>query len=445
MSDDDLLKLSEIYVQLGFSDNALYELMQISSISSPEFRDRVFKLQNICFLCSLMKGGFFCNTKTCCSISGGEFTQNDKQLNTSILSLSSLLCANYSKFVLECESLLSNDTDTRSSLLVYRMRGKVLSLLFGGSRTEEEVDNVLQELDELVNSSIVEPVARSVAKFLAVFLCFSELIGLFLLEEADGLQGSLGMPTPSSLLQQKKEALWTSIQERVDDIVQAPDCLPSLAFHGALILVEGAQMGRLMGAQAEKIGVKAERMLALVLPALQESISSSSSSSSSDGDVTASMLQEDRKEGEGEEENTFSITQEEVGKVLWLQGRAQTLRGHLRSALSTFQQALSIIPQNPLVWTSLGVLLHKMNQIGLALDCQKRAIELYPSYSFPWYHVGLLYQSANQQEDAIHAFQEATRNSHVAHPFPSLPLYEETRVLDELRMRNVITRLVSEG
>ena len=75
MSDDDLLKLSEIYVQLGFSDNALYELMQISSISSPEFRDRVFKLQNICFLCSLMKGGFFCNTKTCCSISGGEFTQ----------------------------------------------------------------------------------------------------------------------------------------------------------------------------------------------------------------------------------------------------------------------------------------------------------------------------------------------------------------------------------
>ena len=73
--DEDLVKLAEIYIQLGFSENALFELMQISTITSPEMRDRVFKLQNICFLCSLMKGGFFCNTKNSCSISGDKFNQ----------------------------------------------------------------------------------------------------------------------------------------------------------------------------------------------------------------------------------------------------------------------------------------------------------------------------------------------------------------------------------
>jgi len=144
------------------------------------------------------------------------------------------------------------------------------------------------------------------------------------------------------------------------------------------------------------------------------------------------------------------LDQELVGKgeegwVWWLIGRSRMLTpSSTPLALAAFQKSISLTPHFPQVWVSLSILLHKSNRLSLALDCAKRALELSPSFFAAWFQVGLLYLSSNQPQDAIHAFQEASRNGQAEDVVcPPLLSLEGVRVWGEVRMSQTMNQTIN--
>jgi tetratricopeptide (TPR) repeat protein len=87
-------------------------------------------------------------------------------------------------------------------------------------------------------------------------------------------------------------------------------------------------------------------------------------------------------------------------------GIALTEANRPNEAIPLFQQALSLEPENPLLWLNLGIALQKTGEYGEALESFQRAVYIDDYLADAWGSMGLIYYELEQfnfAEECYHA------------------------------------------
>ena len=71
-----------------------------------------------------------------------------------------------------------------------------------------------------------------------------------------------------------------------------------------------------------------------------------------------------------------------------------------------FRKAVDLNPEDPYIWTQLGITLSRMGRQGESLRAYDAALEFDPEYVIAKWHMALTYRSIGLYEDALRYFQE---------------------------------------
>lgn len=81
--------------------------------------------------------------------------------------------------------------------------------------------------------------------------------------------------------------------------------------------------------------------------------------------------------------------------------------GHFREAISWFDRALSVDPQNPNTWVNKAVAVGTLGRIEEELRCYQKALAIAPDCADAWYNKGLAMTHLGRFEDAITCYNRA--------------------------------------
>ena len=81
----------------------------------------------------------------------------------------------------------------------------------------------------------------------------------------------------------------------------------------------------------------------------------------------------------------------------------------LNEAFRSYQISLSINPNTPYVWNSLGLLYFQCSQLRESAGAFMRAIKADSEYSAAWFNIGILYTLIHRNDDAEEAFRMSNR------------------------------------
>jgi len=89
--------------------------------------------------------------------------------------------------------------------------------------------------------------------------------------------------------------------------------------------------------------------------------------------------------------------------------------GHVKQAISCFDRALSINPQNPNTWVNKAVAFGTLGRIEEELECYERALAIAPESIEAWYNKGSALSNLGRYSEAISCYNRAlTINPHQA-------------------------------
>jgi tetratricopeptide (TPR) repeat protein len=86
-------------------------------------------------------------------------------------------------------------------------------------------------------------------------------------------------------------------------------------------------------------------------------------------------------------------------------GTSLRTQGYLGQALSEYQRAIELDPDDASAYTDLGITLLYMNKIEESIASQKKAISLNPNYPDAYYYLAIAYEKANNKPEAIKNYQ----------------------------------------
>lgn len=79
------------------------------------------------------------------------------------------------------------------------------------------------------------------------------------------------------------------------------------------------------------------------------------------------------------------------------------------SAIAKYEYALTLMPNNSVIWNDKAYVHNQLKQFEKAKDCAKTAIDLDNRYPNPWRHLGNAYVGLQQYRDAMGCFRNAFR------------------------------------
>jgi tetratricopeptide (TPR) repeat protein len=88
-------------------------------------------------------------------------------------------------------------------------------------------------------------------------------------------------------------------------------------------------------------------------------------------------------------------------------GIALTEANRPNEAISLFQKALTMEPENPLLWTNLGIAQQRTGDYEEALNSFRRAVYIDDDIPDPWVSMGLIYYELEEFEAAEECYQSA--------------------------------------
>jgi len=92
----------------------------------------------------------------------------------------------------------------------------------------------------------------------------------------------------------------------------------------------------------------------------------------------------------------------ELGNLLFRQGYAS-------EAMTEFERALQIKPDDPEAFNNLGIALAGSGRIPEAISYYEQALRLRPNYAEAYYNLGIVWQNTGRIGEAIHSYEEALR------------------------------------
>ena len=93
-------------------------------------------------------------------------------------------------------------------------------------------------------------------------------------------------------------------------------------------------------------------------------------------------------------------------QILNVQGYQHLVIGEPETALTFFQQAMLLAPENVVILNNLGNSLVQLGRLDEATDAYTQAIDADPTYPRPYANLALLHQMANDTETAIELYQQ---------------------------------------
>jgi tetratricopeptide (TPR) repeat protein len=139
-----------------------------------------------------------------------------------------------------------------------------------------------------------------------------------------------------------------------------------------------------------------------------------------------------------------ALIMEPENPLLWLNlGIAQQRTGDYEEALSSFQRALCIDENLADAWVSMGLIHYELEQFDSAEECYQAALLRDKDVPKTWNNLGVLYFVEGSYEEARHCFEKAISLA---------PLYQEAlynlrdtcRELQDFRAAAEFERILSE-
>ena len=84
-------------------------------------------------------------------------------------------------------------------------------------------------------------------------------------------------------------------------------------------------------------------------------------------------------------------------------------QGLYDKALQQIDKAIQKSPDNPDMYSTRGVFLHRMNDITQAIEAYKKALTVAPDHTFSHYNLGLMYMKQNKTLQAIQEWEAVIR------------------------------------
>lgn len=84
-------------------------------------------------------------------------------------------------------------------------------------------------------------------------------------------------------------------------------------------------------------------------------------------------------------------------------------QGQYDKALQQIDKAIQKSPENPDMYSTRGVFLHRMNDIVHAIEAYKTALKVAPDHTFSHYNLGLIYMKQNKTLQAIQEWEAVIR------------------------------------
>lgn len=139
-----------------------------------------------------------------------------------------------------------------------------------------------------------------------------------------------------------------------------------------------------------------------------------------------------------------ALIMEPENPLLWLNlGIAQQRTGDYEEALSSFQRALCIDDNLAEAWVSMGLIHYELEQFDSAEECYQAALSRDKDVPKTWNNLGVLYFVEGSYEEARHCFEKA---------ISLVPLYRDAlynlrdtcRELQDFRAAAEFERILSE-
>ena len=91
------------------------------------------------------------------------------------------------------------------------------------------------------------------------------------------------------------------------------------------------------------------------------------------------------------------------------QGKAFYFEGRYEDAVTFYDEAIQMEPENPKAWFGRGAALAKLQQLEAAIVAYEKAIQIKPDFSEAWFGKGAALAKLQQLEAAIAAYEKATQ------------------------------------
>ncbi|MDR0718049.1 MAG: tetratricopeptide repeat protein [Treponema sp.] len=103
-----------------------------------------------------------------------------------------------------------------------------------------------------------------------------------------------------------------------------------------------------------------------------------------------------------------ALTLEPENPLLWLNlGIAQQRTGDYDEAMGSFEQAVTIDNNMADAWSSMGLIFYELDLFDSARQCYQNALERDKRSPMSWNNLGVLCFAEGNYEDARHCFEEA--------------------------------------
>jgi len=90
-----------------------------------------------------------------------------------------------------------------------------------------------------------------------------------------------------------------------------------------------------------------------------------------------------------------------------LLGLVEYQHGNYAQAISHIQQAVLVVPEQPVFLNNLGNVLREMGQLDQALQAYQKAIQIQPEFAEGYYNMGVFFQEQRKLKKSVKAYQKA--------------------------------------
>ncbi|MDR0583752.1 MAG: tetratricopeptide repeat protein [Treponema sp.] len=138
-----------------------------------------------------------------------------------------------------------------------------------------------------------------------------------------------------------------------------------------------------------------------------------------------------------------ALSLEPENPLLWLNlGIAQQRTGGYEEAIDSFRRAVLIEDDLAEAWVSMGLIYYELEQFELAEECYRSALAREENDPKIWNNLGVLYFSEGTYEDARHCFEEAVSLAPLYYD-ALFNLRDTCRILEDYRAAAEFERVLS--
>ena len=110
--------------------------------------------------------------------------------------------------------------------------------------------------------------------------------------------------------------------------------------------------------------------------------------------------------GKQDDSRLRSAIEKYTGVIVCAAGNAEADNDDSKNAVSYYNKALSLNPDNENAYFNIGLVKYDNNEISSAIQNFKKAIELKKDFAFAWWALGACYEKQDKADDAIYNYEK---------------------------------------